>query len=132
MKIHITRWNFLDADAHVLLIDSSGYKVSAKMRDFIQKGECSWALSYSIEEYVNTNDNKDMEQYDYIFVLSDGTIRNSKGLFEWSRFVRKAVESGNDDEAEIVVKQIRALSGKECICFKKKGEKFHWKKDILI
>ena len=124
MKIHITRWCFLDSDANVLIIDSSGYKISAKLRETMEKDACSWNVSYSIEEYVNANDNKDMEQYDYIFVLSDGTIRNSKGLFEWSRFVRKAVESDKDDEAEIVVKQIRALSGKECICFKKSNGTF--------
>lgn len=131
MKIHITRWCFLNADANVLIIDSTGYKVSAKLRDSIQKDDCAWKLSYSIEEYLSGS-NKNLEEYDYIYVLSDGTIRNSKGLFEWSRFVRNEVESDNDDEAEIVVKQIRALSGKECICFKKKGKKFQWKKEVLL
>ncbi len=132
MKIHVTRWGFIDKNANVLIIDSSGYKVSAKLRDYIQKDDCKWELCYSIEEYISANADGDLSQYDYILVLSDGTIRNSKGLFEWSRFVRKEVESDQDDEAEIVVKHIRALSGKECIVFKKKTEKFTWKEDIIV
>lgn len=131
-KIRITRWCAVARDAKVLVIDSSGYKVSTSLNSLVNESDAHCEIYFSVEEYTTNHDYNDMMIYDYIFVFADGTIRNSKGLFEWSRFIRKCVESDNGDETEMIVKQIRSMGGRDCIYFKKKNDKFIWKKDVIV
>lgn len=130
-KIRITRWCFVTEETNILVIDSTGCKMNAGLKWLAEESREHCLTCFSIEEYTKNNSYSDLMRYDYIFVLADNTIRNSKGLFEWSRFVRKCVESDNDDEAELIVKYMRSMSGKECIYFKKKDDRFVWKKDVL-
>lgn len=130
-RIRITRWCFVTEETKILVIDSTGCKMNTGLKFLTEESRDHCLTCFSIEEYTNSNSYGDLMQYDYIFVLADNTICNSKGLFEWSRFVRKCVESNDDDEAERIVKHMRSMSGKECMYFKKKEDLFVWKKDVL-
>lgn len=131
-KLHITRWCFVPQDAKVLLIDSSGRKMPAVITEGNREKMDNYEEYYSIEEYISKHGNGDWKEYDYIFVFADNTVWNSKGILEWSCFVRDYVVMDKQDDAEDVIKALRSMSGKECIYFKKKEDSFVWKRDVVV
>lgn len=130
-KIRISKWHFVEQGKNVLLIDSSGIKISNVLMNLINKKMKYCTVVSTIEKWLEDNPNQSMEQYDYIFVFADNSLRNSKGLFEWSRFIRKYVETPESD-TEHIIKLMRDLERGKCICLKKAGDRFKWKVDKVI
>lgn len=131
-KLHVTRWCFVPQDAKVLIIDSTGRKMPAIFTKEDKVTAYNYEKYHSIEEYISKRDNSAWEEYDYIFVMADNTVWNSKGLLEWSRFVRNHVAADKQDDTEEVIKSLRSMGGRDCIYFKKKNNSFVWKKDVVV
>lgn len=130
-KVRISKWCFVEQDKNVLLIDSTNIKISPNLINVIKEKMEFCTIISTIEKWLKDNPNRPMEQYDYIFVFADNSLRNSKGLFEWSRFIRKYVETPESD-TEHIIKEMRDLGRGKCICLKKAGDKFRWKVDKVI
>ena len=130
-KIRISKWCFVEQNKNVLLIDSSGNKISNNLIKRIKEKMEFCIVSSSIEKWLEDNPNQPMEQYDYIFIFEDNSLLNNKGMFEWSRFIRKYVET-SDSDTEHIIKAIRNLEREKCICLTKKGDRFRWKMDKVV
>ncbi|MGN0153915.1 MAG: hypothetical protein ACI4A3_05650 [Lachnospiraceae bacterium] len=130
-KIRISKWCYVEQDKNVLLIDSRGIQISSNLFNAIKEKLQSCTIVSTIEKWMEDNPDELMEQYDYIFIFADNSLRNSKGLFEWSRFIRKYVETP-DSDTEYIIKMMRDLERGKCICLKKAGDRFKWKIDKVI
>lgn len=131
-RIRFTSRCFVEKDANVLIIDSTGCKTPAKVKELKAKGELNCTIFFSIETFTAQCELIDIEKYDYIFTYADKTIWNSKGMFEWSRFIRNHVAMDKYDETEDIINYMRSMGGKDCVYFKKKDDFFIWKKGRMF
>lgn len=129
--MRISKWCFVEQNKNILLIDSSGNKISNVLMERIKEKMEFCTISSSIEKWLEENPEQRMEQYDYIFIFADNSLLNSKGMFEWSKFIRKYVETP-DSDTEHIIKAIRNLERGKCICLTKDGDRFSWKIDKVV